>query len=349
MLVPNQEIVTTWMPANWQHYIDLGYAYTKMRQPLTVKAEDLPKGSHMRVKVICDYCGDVFEKDYVNYLSEHQDMSGKDCCKKCRPKKFSDNFEKTYGVVNPFQLDMCKEKSKATCIEKYGVLNPAQSDEIKDKIKAANMDRYGATCSLQSDEIKRKAQEMSMAKYGVKNVFELPETQERIRQTNAAKYGEGNIAHTPEIAERIRATNFERYGVPYTTQVPEVIAKMRESLYQNGSVPSSKAEITMCALLHEMYGDVNCKDNYPVDRLNMDCLVDVDGVLIDFEYDGLYWHKDREDYDRRRNYYLIDKGYRIVRVKANKKDDMPSKQQIQDAVDYLVKGNHHITFIDMNI
>ena len=70
MLVPNQEIKTTWTPANRQHYISCGYIYTKMRQPLIVKVEDLPKGSHMKVKVVCDYCNRIFEKDYTNYLSE---------------------------------------------------------------------------------------------------------------------------------------------------------------------------------------------------------------------------------------------------------------------------------------
>ena len=44
-----------------------------------------------------------------------------------------------------------------------------------------------------------------------------------------------------------------------------------------------------------------------------------------------------------------EKGYRIIRIKANKKDDIPTKEQIKEAVDYLVKGNHHLTFIDMNI
>ena len=36
-------------------------------------------------------------------------------------------------------------------------------------------------------------------------------------------------------------------------------------------------------------------------------------------------------------------------IKANNTDDLPTKEQIQDAIDYLVKDNHHITFIDMNI
>ena len=349
MLVPNQEITTTWMPANRQHYIDCGYKYTKMRQPLTVRAEDLPEGSHMRVKVICDYCGKTFNKIYANFIREHNDITGKDCCKACQPKKFAEFFQINYNVDNPFQLDVCKEKSKATCIGKYGVVNSAQSEIVKNKIKATNLERYGNSCTLQADAIKQKAQNTSMDKYGVKNVFELPEVQEKIRQTNATRYGEGNIAHTPEIAAKIRATNLERYGVPYTTQAPEIIAKMRETLYNNGSVPSSKAEREMCEMLHEMYGIDNCRDNYALDRLNMDCLVDVDGILIDFEYDGQYWHKDREDYDRRRNYYLLDKGYRIIRIKANKKDELPTKQQIQEAVDYLVKDNHHLVYIDMNI
>ena len=349
MLVPNQEIKTTWTPANRQHYTGCGYIYTKMRRPLIVKAEDLPKGSHMKVKAVCDYCNCIFEKNYTNYLSERQDMTGKDCCKDCQPKKFAEIFKMKHGVDNPFQLEECKQKSKETCIEKYGVENPAKSDEIKEKIKATNIERYGTSCALQSDEIKQKAQDTTMKNYGVKNVFELPAIQEKIRQTNQVRYGEGNIAHTPEIAEKIRSTNIERYGVPYTTQAPEVIAKMRKSLYKNGSVPSSKAEKTMCMLLHDMYDENNCQDNYALGRLNMDCLVNIDGVLIDFEYDGQYWHKNREDYDRRRNYYLLDRGYRIIRIKANKKDDIPTKEQIKEAVDYLVKGNHSLTYIDMNI
>ena len=347
MLVPEQFVEVAWMPANRGHYISLGYKYTKCRDKIMVKAEDFCTGSHKKVRVICDYCGVEIEKDYVNFLNEHD--NGKDCCKKCQPKKFAEFYQERYGVNNPFQLDEIKEKSKATSLEKYGVENPAQSDEVKQKIAQTNMDRYGNTCTLQSDGIKAKAVATCIERYGVDNPFKTKEIQDKITATNAIKYGTGNVAHTPLIAEKIKRTNIERYGVPYTTQVPEVIAKMRESLYKNGSVPSSKAEIAMCELLHEMYGAENCKDNYPLDRINMDCLVDLDGILIDFEYDGAYWHKDREDYDRRRNYYLIDRGYRIVRIKANKKDDVPSKQQIIDAVDYLVKGNRHLVYIDMNI
>lgn len=243
--------------------------------------------------------------------------------------------------VHPFELTD-GSKSVVTVVCDY--CGHEYSKRYKDYLKGLKTGK----CCCTSCQPKKMA-EIWQNKYGVSNVFQLDDVKDKIRVTNLSKYGEGNIAHTPEIAAKIRATNIERYGVPYTTQAPEVIVKMRETLYNNGSVPSSKAEKEMCEMLHEMYGIDNCRDNYALDRLNMDCLVDIDGVLVDFEYDGQYWHKDREDYDRRRNYYLLDKGYRIIRIKANKKDELPTKQQIQEAIDYLVKDNHHLAYIDMNI
>lgn len=252
---------------------------------------------------------------------------------------FTQNGDSIY--VHPDELT---NGSKSVVFVVCDYCGKEYTKRYKDYLKGL---KTGKCCCISCQS--KKLAEILEDKYGVYNVFQLDDVKGKIRDTNLSKHGAENIAHAPKIAEKIKQTNLERYGVPYTTQVPDVVAKMRESLYKNGSVPSSKAEIAMCELLHEMYGDNNCKDNYAVDRLNMDCLVDVDGIFIDFEYDGLYWHKDREDYDRRRNYYLIDRGYRIVRIKANKKDELPSKQQIKDAVDYLVKGNHHLTYIDMNI
>lgn len=347
MLVGNQKIKTTWMPANRQHYISCGYEYTKMRQPLIVDVEDLTPSSHMKVKVICDYCGVEFEKQYANYLREHTDESGKDCCSQCRPKKFTENFKMTYGVDNPFQLESAKEKSVQTCLERYGTKRACQSQEIKDKIANTNIERYGCTMALQNSEIKAKAEQSCMEKFGVKNPFESSEIQERIKETNAKKYGEGNIAHTPEISEKIKERNMAKYGVPYTTQAPEVIAKMRQSLYKNGDVPSSNAEKIVCAMLKEIYGDDKCIPSYPLDKINMDCLVNIDGYKIDVEYDGWYWHKDRVEHDKRRNCWLTKQGYKVLRIRAN--NEIPTKEQLINAIDYLVKDNHSLTYIDLDI
>lgn len=349
MLVPNQKIITTWMPANREHYISKGYVYTKCRDRLEVRAEDLPLKSHERVQVTCDYCGNVFVKVYANFIIEHQGLVEKDCCKECRPKKFAENFNLTYGVNNPFQLNSVKQKSKETCVQRYGTEYACQSEIVKTKQYATNELRYGVAHVLQNEEIKQKAQNTCLERFGVKNVFESQEMQKKIKEICEQRYGEGNIAHTPMISEKIRLSNLEKYGVPYTTQATEVIEKMRQSFYKNGSAPTSKPEKEMCGLLHELFGEAQCKDSYPVGRLNLDCLVYFSDMLIDFEYDGIYWHKNRENYDRRRNYYLLGLGYKIVRIRGNHKDDMPTKEQILQAVDCLVKGNHSIIYIDTNI
>lgn len=347
MLVKEQKIKTTWMPANREHYISRGYTYTKIRQPIEVDVEDLTPSSHMKVKVICDYCGVEFEKQYVNYLKEHDDISNKDCCNKCRPKKFVENFKAVYGVDNPFQLESAKEKAVQTCLQKYGTERACQAQEIKDKITRTNIEKYGYSTAIQNPDIKAKAEQSCIDRFGVKNPFESPVIQEQIRETNAKKYGKGNIAHTPEISEKIRRRNIEKYGVPYATQAPEVIAKMRQSLYKNGNVPCSNAEKIICSMLKEIYGEDNCAPSYPLDRINMDCLVNIGNYKIDVEYDGWYWHKDRLEHDKRRNYWLMKQGYKVLRIRAN--NEIPTKEQIINAIDYLVKGNHSLAYIDLDI
>ena len=63
-------------------------------------------------------------------------------------------------------------------------------------------------------------------------------------------------------------------------------------MYKNGTVPTSKAEQKLCKLLLQMFGKQNCYPGYPLDRLNMDCMLNINGCKIDVEYDGQYWHKD---------------------------------------------------------
>lgn len=347
MLVPNQTIETTWMPANREHYIARGYKYTKTRQPLKVKAEDLPNGSQMKVRVICDYCGKEFEKHYVNYLKEHDEITNKDCCHDCQPKKTHEILQKTYGVDSFFQLDSTKEKIKQTCLEKYGVERACQSQEIKDKIATTNLERYGNKTALLNPKIKEKAEQSCLERFGVTNVFASSEIQDKIKQTNLERYGEGNIAHTPEISAKIKQNNLEKYGVPYTTQVPEVITKIHSAYQRNGTAPTSKMEQAIIEMLIDIYGEKNCVKAFSLDKINMDCLLKIDGAQIDIEYDGWYWHKNKQEYDKRRNCWVINQGYKVLRIRSN--DLLPTREQIIEAIDYLVKGNHKLAYIDLDI
>lgn len=59
--------------------MELGYKFTKIGDCLEVKAEDLSVGSHMVVTVVCDYCGNEFEREYVSYIKFHNKY-GDACC-----------------------------------------------------------------------------------------------------------------------------------------------------------------------------------------------------------------------------------------------------------------------------
>ena len=344
MLVPNQFIEACWHPQTREYYIEKGYKYTKMRDKFMVSAEDLSSGSHKKVKIIRDYCGKEFSKQKANYINER--TNGKDCCSECRQLKAKESFVERYGVENPFQYGDFKNKSKQTCLEKYGTEYACQSEQVKEKICATNLEKYGKETALCNPEIKAKAEETCMKKFGVSNVFMSAEIQEKIKQTNREKYGESNIAHTPKIAEKIKQNNIKKYGVPYVTLSKEIQKRMRNSLYKNGKIPSSKGEKEMCEILKGLYGANNCKPSFPVDLLNLDCLVDINGVLIDFEYDGWYWHKEKQKEDMRRNYFLIRRGYKVCRFRAN--NTVPTKSQIQEAVEYLLNG-HSLSIIDLDM
>ena len=193
---------------------------------------------------------------------------------------------------------------------------------------------------------KFKFADVCLEKYGVSNVFAREEVKEQIKETNKILYGHENIAHG-SLHYKVIETNMERYGVPYSTQAPEVITKMRQSLYKNGNVPSSKKEKEICQMLEDIYGSESCFPNYAYDRLNFDCLLVIDNIKIDVEYDGWYWHKDKQEEDKRRNYFLTRRGFKVLRIRSS--EEMPTKEQIIEAVNILLSTDKKLMHIDLDI
>ncbi len=159
---------TKWNSKTKNHYVNLGYTFTKIGDELEVKVEDLTEGSAVYVEIKCDYCGLNYAKHWRNYIAENNKSNiHKDACNKCKHLKASESVNKTYNVSNVFQLDSIKEKIIETNIDKYGVKNPFQSDYIKDKIKQTNLKKYGYEYAMQSDEIKEKVIKFNLSHYGI--------------------------------------------------------------------------------------------------------------------------------------------------------------------------------------
>lgn len=192
-----------------------------------------------------------------------------------------------------------------------------------------------------------KIKDTFFAKYGNSNFWEIPENKNKAKETMLKKYGTLYFIQTPEGKEKFKKSMKEKYGYENPSYCPELQAKAKKSMYKNNTVPSSLPEKKIIEILIELYGEESCKPGYPVDRVNLDCLLLVDGYKIDVEYDGLYWHKNTKDYDRKRNHWLISQGYKVLRILGNIKDEIPSKERIKEEIDYILNG-HDIGYIDMN-
>jgi hypothetical protein len=109
MIKSNQFIEINIMPQNYEHYKKLGYS-PQIRKKLIVKAEDIPFTSKTKIKYICDYCGEEFERTIGSNSRNKTKDNNKDACSKCT-----------------------RIKSKETCINRYNVENVMQVKEYKNK------------------------------------------------------------------------------------------------------------------------------------------------------------------------------------------------------------------------
>ena len=84
MLVEGQLIEVKWANSNVDHYIALGYEFTKYGDTFLVKAEDLSPGSKVLVEVECDYCGVHYFTPYHGYIQRlNKSIIKKTSCQKC--------------------------------------------------------------------------------------------------------------------------------------------------------------------------------------------------------------------------------------------------------------------------
>lgn len=100
-----------------KYYNEKGYN-CEVGETIEVEAKDLSKGSHKKIKYICDYCGEEFERiPYSNSRSKNSGVK-KDACPQCQTKLRKDNSLLRYGVDNPMKVPEIQakcEKSRTSC------------------------------------------------------------------------------------------------------------------------------------------------------------------------------------------------------------------------------------------
>lgn len=217
-------------------------------------------------------------------------------------------------------------------------------DCVHTKICETDMIRYGGKSPSCSSEVVYKQKQSLMNNYGVTAPSKSEEIKSKIKQTCLDKYGVENPSKSEEVKAKISLTCQEKYGGNSSQCDPNVRFKSMKTRMKNGNIPTSKQEIEMVDRLKFIYGKENCIEQYILDRIAFDCLLKVNGVNIDCEFDGKYWHQDKHK-DIKRDYYTISKGFKVLRFRGTY--EAPTIEQIKQGVDYLVNSEHHHLIIEV--
>ena len=252
MIIENQKVKIKWISSSRSYYENKGYIFTNIYDEFEVDVKDLQKGSNIKVKCICDVCGEHFERSMKLIYRGNPNYF---CCsnQECKKQIRKNTNLKRYGVENPFQSEEKKEKIKQTNLQKYGVENPNQSEELKNKRKQTNLERYG-----------------------VENTFQAEQFKQKIKQTNLQKYGCEYAAQNEQIKEKQKQTMLKKYGVEHALQNQQSKEKFAKTMYANNKVATSKPQQYLNNLLNGIL-------NYPIGIYNVDIMLE-DGFYI--EYDG---------------------------------------------------------------
>jgi very-short-patch-repair endonuclease len=98
-------------------------------------------------------------------------------------------------------------------------------------------------------------------------------------------------------------------------------------------VQVSKPQRTLNTLLH---GSLN----YPENRYRIDVAIMRNSQKIAVEYDCYYWHKGKEDYDAKRDKYLIFRGWKIIHIKSGKL--LPTRKQLKQSINKLLETSNNV-------
>ena len=310
MLVEGQLVEVSISRRNITHYKELGYD-VKNKDTIVVPPEHLPTGSNIKVDVICDGCGQLLHREYTVYLNSHTDNL--DLCNKCNRIKANKTMLNRYGVEHPVHCPELFAKQKQSLIEKYGVDCPFKSEEINAKKAVTNMEKYGGNSVMCSDAGKKK-----------------------YRQTCIQKYGVPNYSQTSEYKIKFQNTCIEHFGVPHPSLCPDIVQKSLNTMVKNDTVKTSSQQIQLHKMVKQKYP--NAELNYPFSSCSLDIFIYVNDIQIDIEYDGSYWHTDKQR-DIKRDKFLQSQGFKTLRIRSGHL--LPTGEELFNAIDYLVNTEHH--------
>lgn len=222
---------------NKKYYEKLGYDINLDK--IIVKIIDLPKGSHSKVKVKCDYCDAETDVEYKYYNENIKKNNKFSCSYKCGALKIKENNLLKYGVESTFELSDVKEKIKETNLIKYGVEHVSQIQNVKNSKKIKYdlnkndiLLKIKETWNNKTDdeitEINNKREQTTINKYNVSNISQDINTKSKVKNTFSEKYS-GYTFNSIELKNKVNDTLLKKYGTTNTSSLPIIQAKTKNT------------------------------------------------------------------------------------------------------------------------
>lgn len=134
MLVQNQKTKIKITKSNKEWYEQKGYDNIQKGEIILVNVEDLTPGSHVKVQVKCDYCGNNIYVAWKDYFSR---SNSKNACKNCKLKKVSEiTLKQRQDSLYSRALEFCNIKG-------YELLTPKDDIQNSSTYVKYNCPRHG--------------------------------------------------------------------------------------------------------------------------------------------------------------------------------------------------------------
>lgn len=297
MLIPDQKIQLQITTKNMLLFYQQFYPNLKMKDKIEVSIGQLQRNSCKKIKLKCDICGNIFERSYGNYLlCNHDDTLDeiRDTCKTCCHKMYSKVYKSKTGYNAPAANPEIRAKSQEKYFSKTGYKSSNQNPEVKKKKSESYYNKTGYTNPSQNPEVKRKKDQTYFKNTGYKYCGSSPEDRIKAQKTYYGKTGFLNPMQNPK----------------------------------NAGMKSSRICNEMVDIIKKNFNNVETE--VPLNRYSLDCVVNINDCKIDIEYDGWFFHKDKEEIDEKRNQNVIKSGFKVLRIKSGTL--IPDEKQLINSI-----------------
>lgn len=192
----------------------------------------------------------ITTKEYIDKYIDTTDHK----CPYCQEER---TFRKTYYSPTCSNKACILKNREAKVMEHYGVKNPSQSEIIKDKKAKTCITNYGVPVPAKSKLILKKMGDTCEKRYGVRNIYELPSVKNKSLETR--------MNNREEWIAKFLKSNRDNHGGIHYFQTEESQKHRFHKITYNGVNYDSSWEVAFVRYLEEnnyQYTYHPCKIEY---------------------------------------------------------------------------------------